>query len=51
MCQSYVPGAECCKLAPNLGRMVKGRIQHGLAEAVGAERLYLLHGKAEQPGF
>ena len=31
--------------------MGKGRIQHGLIEAIGGERFYLLHRKAEQPCF
>ena len=29
--------------------MVKGRIEHGLIEAIWAERFNLFHGKAEQP--
>ena len=31
--------------------MIKGRIQHGLIETIGAESLYLFHRKAEQPCF
>ena len=31
--------------------MGKGRIQHGLIEAIGGERFYLLHRKTEQPCF
>ena len=31
--------------------MIKGRIQHGLIEAIGAERFNLFHGKAQQPCF